>query len=207
MGLLRPDSEFMEFLGKAADFIILNVVCVLCSIPVITIGAAMTARNYAAMKIVRGEEPDALKSFFKSFRDNFRQITGIWMAFLLIYGVIIYDWYCIFTGSQKNLPLTLKVLFAFLTFLFWAGTDCLFYLEARFEMESLRLVKTALAMALMNLPRMFFIGLVTFLPYVICAWYLEWGLGIWFLCTGVSLFYISRGWDKLFSKILERGKV
>ena len=74
MNILRPDSEVMEFLGKATDLIILNLLCVLCSIPIITIGAAFTAKYYVSMKIAKGEEPSAVKSFFKSFCLNFKQM-------------------------------------------------------------------------------------------------------------------------------------
>ena len=36
MELFRPDSEAMEFLGKVADYIFLNIVCLLLCIPIVT---------------------------------------------------------------------------------------------------------------------------------------------------------------------------
>ena len=84
MELLRPDSEFMEFLSKVTDYIIINLLTVFLSIPIITIGAAHTAKFYTAMKIARGEEPSAVKSYFKSFKENFLQVTGAWMIILII---------------------------------------------------------------------------------------------------------------------------
>ena len=68
MGAFHPDSEFMQALSRVADYVILNVLCVLFSLPVITAGAAMTAKYYVSMKIVRGEEPAVWQAFWKSFR-------------------------------------------------------------------------------------------------------------------------------------------
>ncbi len=207
MSVFRPDSEFMEFLGKVADFVILNLLCAICSIPIVTAGAAITARNYTAMKMTRGEEPSAVKSYFKSFRENFRQVTAIWMGFVVIWAMIALDWYNIIMHPTHNFPFTLKIVFAVMTFIFWATNDCLFYLEARFELKSLQLVKTALIMALLNIPKMVLICAATFLPYIICVWYIQWGLGIWILCKCVSLYYISKGWNRQFSKVLTGGEV
>ena len=40
MGFLRYDSDFMVMLGRIADYVILNVLCVIFSIPLFTVGAA-----------------------------------------------------------------------------------------------------------------------------------------------------------------------
>ena len=56
MGVFSPDSEFMIAVGKIADYVIINLLCVLFSIPIVTAGAAMSAKFYVAMKMERGEE-------------------------------------------------------------------------------------------------------------------------------------------------------
>ena len=50
--LFNLDNPFMLALNKLADLIILNFLTMICCIPVITIGASMTALNYVALKIV-----------------------------------------------------------------------------------------------------------------------------------------------------------
>ena len=202
MGVFSPDSEFMDFLGKVTDFIILNLLCLFCSIPIFTIGAAFTAKYYVSMKIVRGEEPDAVKSYFKSFKENFKQATAVWMAFLAAFIVLAIDWYNVLKGSSQSMPFGGKVALGVISFLVWAMAYCTFFFLARFKISNKELFKGSLVMSLVNLPYMIVIFLVTFIPYIICAWYIEWGLGIWILCTTVSLYYISRGFDRQFSKIL-----
>ena len=66
---------------------------------------------------------------------------------------------------------------------------------ARFQTTTKDLVKASIVMAILNIPRMVLIFIVTFLPYLICAWYIQWGLGIWILVTTVSLYYISKEFD------------
>lgn len=192
MSFFRPDSEVMEFISKVADIVILNLLCFFCSIPVVTIGAAFTARNYAAMKIVRGEEPSVVKSFFKSFRVNFKQITMVWLGVLVVVAILGFDWYNVFYGMAKTMPFVGKVALAVISFIVWSFIYCMFYFEARYEVATKELIKASMVMAILNLPRMVLIFIAIFLPYLICAWYIQWGLAIWLLTTTVALYLISK---------------
>ncbi|MDC7279898.1 YesL family protein [Butyrivibrio fibrisolvens] len=196
MQIFSPDSEVMEFLSKVTDFIILNLLTVLCSIPIITIGAAHTAKFYTSMKIVRGEEPSVTKSYFKSFKDNFPQVTVAWLIVLLVGLVLAFDWYNVLYGRAASMPILLKAVLGVLSFVVWSVAYCMFPFEARYKVTLKELFKASMVMALLNFPRMVLIFIVTFLPYIICAWYIEWGLAIWLLCTTVTLYYISREFNK-----------
>ena len=196
MQIFSPDSEVMEFLSKVTDFIILNLLTVLCSIPIITIGAAHTAKFYTAMKIVRGEEPSVTKSYFKSFKDNFAQVTGAWLILLVVGLVLAFDWYNVLYGRAASMPIILKACLGVLSFVVWSVAYCMFPFEARYKVTLKELFKASMVMALLNFPRMVLIFIVTFLPYIICAWYIEWGLAIWLLCTTVTLYYISKEFNK-----------
>lgn len=59
------------------------------SIPIITIGASTTALFYVVGKIIRGENYQLYKGFWKSFRINFKQATIIWIIILLVAYVLI----------------------------------------------------------------------------------------------------------------------
>ena len=74
----------MQFIGKVADFILLNLLTLVCSLPIITFGAAYTAKYYVSMKIVRGEEGTLFKAYFKAFKDNFKQATIIWIIQIIV---------------------------------------------------------------------------------------------------------------------------
>lgn len=69
-------------MGRVADLIILNLLCILCCIPIVTAGASVTAMFYVTLKMVRNEESYIVKSFFKSFKQNFKQATIIHLIML-----------------------------------------------------------------------------------------------------------------------------
>ena len=86
--LFNPDNKFFTFMGRVADLMILNILCIICCIPVITIGPAITAMFYVTLKMVRNEESYIAKSFFRSFKQNFRQSTIVWVVMLLA-GILL----------------------------------------------------------------------------------------------------------------------
>lgn len=89
--LFSDESILGRFFGKLGDIIILNLLFVICSIPVITIGVSYTSMEYALLK--KMQEPDATvsKAFFHSFRENFRQSTLGWLLILLLAFIFSVD--------------------------------------------------------------------------------------------------------------------
>ena len=67
----------------------LNILTVVCSLPVFTAGAAMTAMHYVLLKIFRDEEGAITAAFFKAFRENFRQATVIGFIFAAVGYLLI----------------------------------------------------------------------------------------------------------------------
>ena len=71
---------------------ILNLLTLICCIPIITAGDAMTALYYMTVKMVKNEECYIVKGYFKSFKENFKQATIIWLIALLV-GIILVDFF------------------------------------------------------------------------------------------------------------------
>ncbi len=97
------DNPVWRFIGKFFDIMILNLLWVICSIPIFTMGASTTAVYYVTMKLVRDEEGSTIKMFFKSFKENFKQATVIWLILLVVGLVLGFDLYFflkIQTGSS-----------------------------------------------------------------------------------------------------------
>ena len=89
---LNPDSPLMIFLSNLTDIIVLNVLCFICCLPVITIGPSVTAMHYITLKIARDEEIYVLRDYFKAFKENFKQSIIAWMVFLVITAVFFLDY-------------------------------------------------------------------------------------------------------------------
>ena len=52
-GLFNYDNPVWRFIGKLGDLILLNILWIICSIPVFTIGASTTAVYYVTLKLAR----------------------------------------------------------------------------------------------------------------------------------------------------------
>lgn len=83
--LFNPYNPIMEFLSKIFDLIILNLLFILSCIPLITVGASISALSHITLKIVKGEDPYIWSGFWKSFRQNFKQGTLLWFFSILIF--------------------------------------------------------------------------------------------------------------------------
>ena len=64
---------------KIFDIMALGFLWILCSLPVITIGASTTALYYAIVKSVKNNDGYVTKEFFRSFKLNFIPATILWM--------------------------------------------------------------------------------------------------------------------------------
>ena len=103
------DSPLMTFLSKMADLMILNLLTLLCCLPIITAGDAMTALYYMTIKMVKNEECYIVKGYFKSFKENFKQATIIWLIALVV-GIIFAGDFMILRNSTVSFGKVIMVL-------------------------------------------------------------------------------------------------
>ena len=140
--LFGLDSPVMAFLSRLADLIWLNLLTLLCCIPVITAGAAFTALHYVCIKMVRDEDGYLTKSYFKSFKQNFLQATGMWLLFLLAALIMVADFFFVFRMEGDfvfilQVALSAVSLFLVCSLLYWLP------LLSRFENTVLHTIKNA----------------------------------------------------------------
>lgn len=83
-GFFNPEGKFMRYGAKLWDMMWLNVLTLICSIPIITAGPSLAAMHYVLLKIYRDEESGITKLFFKSFCQNFKQGIIIQILFLIV---------------------------------------------------------------------------------------------------------------------------
>ena len=102
MKFFSYESKFSQLLLKLCYACYLNLLWMLCSIPIVTIGASTTALYYASLKIVRGEESYAGRMFFRSFKENFRQATVLWLILLGVGLFLGADGYILYHLRQSS---------------------------------------------------------------------------------------------------------
>ena len=171
------DNPLWRFLGKLADLMILNVLFLLCSIPIFTIGASLTGVNYVCLKIREQEEGYIVRNFFKSFKQNFVQSTIIWLIMLAL-GLLLGTEFYMYRDTTGTLARVIKgmivvgaVMWTMVFFAIWP-------MQARFYNSIKNTFINAILVAFANAPRSFaMIGLL---------------IGVLFICTR-NEFTISYG--------------
>ncbi|MCM1189759.1 MAG: DUF624 domain-containing protein [bacterium] len=103
----NPDGPLMQFITKIAYSAYLNLLWFLCCLPIVTVGASTTALFYVSLKIVKNEEGNITKAFFRSFRDNFKKGTVIWLILLGIGILLAADGYIFYHMRFENIFWTL----------------------------------------------------------------------------------------------------
>lgn len=149
--LFNMDNPFFRFMGHVADLVILNFICLVCCIPIVTIGASVTAAYYVAMKKVRGEETYIVKTFFHSFKENFKQSTVIWLVFLIL-GILMTLDFRIVNAMEGTLALVMcyaLMIVAVITSMIFLYV---FPVLARFYNPIKATLKNALLMSIRHLP-------------------------------------------------------
>lgn len=85
--LLKTDNPVFSFMGKLGHVVLLNVIWLLCCLPVVTAGASTTALFYVARKIAVDEDYRVCRDFFRSFKANWKQTTVLWIPLLAALAV------------------------------------------------------------------------------------------------------------------------
>ena len=200
------DGPIMSFLSRVADILILNVLTLIFSIPLITIGAATTAAHYTALKM-RREEGHVLSCFWKSFKENLKQSTGIWLIFA-VYGLLSLVSYNIATNMSGTMGTLVQgvimatlVLSAFLYV--WVMP-----LQARFINPIKGTFKNAFYMAFKYFFRTMLMVILNAIPVGTLALIFlvtgMRGLGIWLIFgIGAPIYWCAMTYDKVFEKLEE----
>lgn len=173
MKIFNLDSPLMEGLGKMADLMWLNVLTIICSLPIVTMGASLTALNYMTLKIVRNEECYVTKGFFKSFKQNFKQATIIWMI-LLTAGILIAIDFLIMKDSQFQYNSIVQMLIMVCAFLLLMVLVFIFPVLAKFDNTVKNTIKNAFMISIMQFPKTVIMIILYAIPIIIFFFIVSW---------------------------------
>ena len=165
MNIFEEGSPFQRFLNKVADLLILNLVTLVMCIPIITIGAALTAMHYVLLKMVRGEEGYIVKSFFRSFKREFGQATILWILFVALGALMASNMVLVLEGTGHYpiwLPSSILVA-AVLELIIMIYT---FALLSRFDNSVYHTLLNAVTLTFSELPRSLAMAVITLTPAI-----------------------------------------
>ena len=129
-------EKAISITGKIFDTLVLGLLFLVCSIPIVTIGASATALYYAYDKVIRREEGYVVKAFFHSFKMNFKQATILWLVDGVLLTVLFLNIrYCFLSGTS-NSRLFLMILYGILFVVVFMASVMMFAALARFGMNT-----------------------------------------------------------------------
>ena len=154
--IFNMDNKFFTFMGRVADLIILNLLFLLCCIPIVTIGPAITAMYYVTMKMVRNEE---------SFKENFKQGLGIWLIALVLIILEFMD-FIIMKQLSGGIYTVVKYGLLVIALIMVMILQYVFPLLAKFVNTVKNTIRNALLMSLRHLPYTILMLLISIAPIV-----------------------------------------
>ena len=165
MSFFSLDSKFSQIMGRVFDLMMLNIIFLIMCIPIVTIGANFTAMYYVTLKMIKNEETYIFRTYWKSFRENFKQATAIWLILLAVLIVLILDLLLVMKmpGAITYLRFVFLVLICFEAMVL----SYVFPVLSRFDNTVKNTIKNSILMAIRHLPWTIMILLVNLCPLLI----------------------------------------
>ena len=148
MNLFNLDGPFFRFGNILADIMILSLLWLILSLPIITIGASTTALFYVTTRRISDRESYLIKDYFKSFKENFKKATILWIMQLAMGTLLVTNMFML--PNDLFDPLITSILFPIQIILLielFIVSIYIFPLTARFDMKILQTIKSAFFMA------------------------------------------------------------
>ncbi len=155
---------FKKTLGRVADLVLLNLFFIICSLPIVTIGAALTASYSYLFRITRGDtHRTPYSEFFKDFVKALKKSTPVWLLQLLCMVILAGDfYYAVFLCEPRN---TFFLVFSVvLGFIILSASVWIFPLIARYDNKLKAQIKNAFLMAVAHFPKTLLLVIV----WVVC---------------------------------------
>lgn len=199
--IFDTDNVVFRFLGTVGYIWWLHVLWLLCSLPVITIGASTTALIYSCMKL-HNKEGYVTRNFFRSFRENFIQSTILYLLFVIAGAMLLAD---LFLSGQTVSAMGWFVrcgAFAllipyFMTLLY------VFAVQAKFVNPVAKTIRYAFGVSVKYFPYTFQIACVMVISLIlnmtiVLANFITLSIGV-----GIVVYILSLYYNKIFSEMIE----
>lgn len=202
--MLQKDGKFVKVLNRIADLVGLNLLAILFCIPIITIGASITAVYGCIFRIQEKREGYLTKDFWRLFKECFRSSTIIYLVGVAVVAMLYLDYQIFATDSRLDILQVLVVAGGILVAEIFTYA---FPMESYFENSLKATVKNALLLGISNIPYTLLMLGINVFPFFLVA-RIPVTFGIWFLIGISGVAWINSFFlKKIFSKVRIRKDV
>lgn len=186
------DGKFFKYGSLLWDIIILTLLWTVTSLPIITVGAATTAVYYVTTRQLSNREGYASRDFFRSFKRNFLQATGVTLFFIVVYGIILVNIITL-PGNSPLFPVQF-VLLAVAT----AVLIFVYPVLSRMDLGFFALLRTSFFLAIRHFPT----TITCFVLLIAIALLVMWMPILFIICVGCYCWLTSLMFMRIFRKYL-----
>ena len=202
--LFSFDNKFFEALGKISDIVILNLLCIISCLPIITIGASVTATYFVALQMVRNEETYIIREFIKGFKENFIFSTKVWSIILIIGLVLSFDFYISRLILNEYMRITLQFILTIVSIIFVFLLTYVFPIISKFENTIKNTMINSILISIQHLPKTIFMVLINLSPIILTLTLSNYWGQILFFYTVMGFASITYINSMFFNKIFEK---
>ena len=190
----------MRALSKLADLMWVNILTMVCSIPIFTIGASFTAMHTVVYKLYKNEEGYITREFFKAFRSNFRQATLMWLIYLALGLLLCGDIWLMYKG-YADMAMFFKVIIGVAVVVYLFSLVWVFVLQSRYENPIKYTMKNTLMVSMSHVLYSLMMIILLVSPVVLLLFF-NWAVPVCFLLGfSVPAFVQSILYAQVFDKI------
>ena len=195
MKLFNPDSRIMIFLSRVADLVILNILWLVCCIPVVTIGASTTAMYHVIRHWQKDSVSSIMRDFFQSFKEDFKQATPVYLILLIPTAAVVMNAMMIFNPENSAAVPSYLLVIWFISALILLFISSFVYPVMAFFADSIfKTLRNAMVLALANLPRTILISILNLLPVILLfvnlSFFLQSSI-FWLMIGGALVAYLN----------------
>ncbi len=201
MNFFSVDGHLYKFMSRLTDMFKLNFMWLLCSLPIVTMGAATTAAYTITLKMVDEEEGYIVAPFWKEFKANLKKGSIIGIIFLVACYAIYLDFQLFQVAEKYNtMFLIIGVIAIYLLFM---HTVYAFPLLARYENSIINTMRNSYSIAAKFFGRTIFLAVLIALELAIIFWNLN-TMFVGLLFGPACIILTISGFAKSFFKVIEQ---
>lgn len=193
------NSSFFKFWNKFIDLFFLNIVMLVCCIPVVTIGPAVTAAYAVLLKMVDDQEGYIFKDYFRYFKSNFKKGTVLGLIFIAAVYALYIEWQVVTKMNDVNFIFIVIAIIS--TAIVVAALLYVFPLTARYENTVINTIKNSFHISVYFFGKTMFILVIVALEIALFMWN-KWLVLVGILVGPMIVIYTIAGMGKkIFLKI------
>lgn len=196
--LFDPNTRLFRIMSRITQLIGLNILTFLCCIPVITMGASFSAAHKVMHDALYGDEDEVIKPFFRAFRHSFKQSTVVWLVYLLLLLVCMFNIMMVDLSFTGTIRIIAYIILLALLVAFTCLGSVLFPLIGRYRNTLLEHLSNSLLLTLGHPLRAIAMAALNAFPFLLAyasllhflksmVIWLTFGVGVIFLLDGLLM--------------------